>query len=394
MRHVSLVFFFILLRSQLIAQKEEQRSEIILLDSSLVQRDTSSKLAKVPSISKFKKFISKDRSFVISPELGRKPETGFLWGIYYMQLFRLSHKSDSLSRTSNVESYFDYTARQQILASIKNNIFFNKERFILKGENGYIKFPSLYWGVGNNSPLNSQELISYEMFTITQKLLCKIGHKYFAGAQYHYMDVSNVEYFEGNLFAQQNIPGSTGSINSGAGLVFLFDSRDNIINAYKGFYFEASMLTNPKVLGGQYQYDNITVDVRKYLSVSKKKVRILAFQGLLNYNSGNVPFRQMAAIGGDQIMRGYYTGRFRDNILMAGQAEFRFLVWKNLGFTTFISIGEVGTTFSDFTFKGTHYTVGGCLRFMINKKERMNIGADMGVGHQTNGVYLNFGEAF
>jgi outer membrane protein assembly factor BamA len=394
MRHISLLFIICLLRFQLIAQNGGERSEIIILDTNLVKSDTILRLPKVAPVSKFKKFISKDRSFVISPELGRKPETGLLWGIYYMQLFRLSHKNDSTSRTSNVESYFDYTARKQILVSIKNNIFFNKEKFILKGENAYIKFPSLYWGIGNNAPLNPQELISYKMFTITQKLLCKISKKYFAGIQYHYMDVNNVEYFDGNVFAKENIPGSAGSINSGAGLVFLYDSRDNIINAYKGFYFEASMLSNPKLLGGKYQYDNVTLDVRKYLPLSKKKVRILALQGLLNYNSGNVPFRQLAAIGGDQIMRGYYTGRFRDKILIAAQAEFRFLVWRNVGLTTFVSLGEVGATFSDFSLDDTHYTVGSCLRVMINKKERMNIGADMGVGYQTNGLYLNFGEAF
>ncbi len=388
MRHFLLAFFFLLIVFPLFSQEVEQREEINLLDSNTVRIDTSSKIAKTNFVTKVKKIIDKERNFIVSPEFGRKPETGLLTGLYYLQLFKLSHKNDTASRTSNVESYFDVTARKQILVSVRNNLLFKKERFILRGVNVYHKYPSLFWGIGNETP-NIQDLISYDIISINQKLVMKINKKYFAGLQYNYTEVNNVE----NV--QQYIPGANGSVTSGAGLAFLYDSRDNILNSYKGFYFDASFLINKKSLGGQYNYNNVVVDIRKFIPLSKNKVRILALQGLLNYNSGsNIPFSQMAVIGGDQIMRGYYTGRFRDKILVAGQAEFRFLAWKQLGFTTFISIAEVGPTFSALDLSGIHYTYGGCLRFMINKKEHLNIGIDTGFGYQTNGLYFNSGEAF
>ncbi len=376
------------------AQEEHSHGNIVVSDSSHTIIDTIANEARQGFITKVKNVISKERTFIIAPEFGRKPETGFLTGLYYLQLFKLTRELDSASRTSNVEAYFDYTERRQIIAQVRNNLLFKRERFILRGENVYTKFPSLFWGIGQHTTPEMQEAISFEMASITQRLVTKIGSRYFAGLQYHFMKVSNVQHTAGALFDQQSVPGATGSLTSGAGLVFLFDSRDNILNAYKGFYFDASILMNPKVLGGEYEFTNVTIDARKFIPLSRKNVRILALQALVNYNSGNVPFRQMAAMGGDQIMRGYYTGRFRDKILTAAQAEFRFLAWNRIGFTTFVAVAEVGPTFSAFNFNEVHYTYGGCVRFMINKKERLNIGIDTGFGRHTKGLYFNSGEAF
>jgi len=395
MRHFLLALLFFLIVFPLFSQEVEQREEINLLDSNIVKIDTASKIAKSTFVSKVKNIIHRENNFIVSPEFGRRPETGLLTGLYYLQLFKLSHKKDSLSRTSNVESYLDITARKQIIVSVRNNLLFKNEKFILRGINIYNKYPSLFWGIGDHSLPSVQELVSYNIISINQKLVMKINKKYFAGIQYNYTNVYNVIHPANDLFVQQSIPGANGSITSGTGLVFLYDSRDNIINSYKGFYLDASFLINQKSFGGQYNYNNVTVDVRKFIPLSKNKVRILALQGLINYNSGaEIPFSQMAVIGGDQIMRGYYTGRFRDKTSIAGQAEFRFLAWRKIGFTVFVAVAEVGPTFSTFDLSGVHYTYGGCFRYMINTKEHLNIGIDTGFGYQTNGLYFNSGEAF
>jgi hypothetical protein len=388
-----IMFFFIAQVSHLsmCAQEKEPDRNIILNDSLLAKKDS---IRKLGFVNKVKTFLAKERTFIIAPEFARKPETGFLTGVYYLQLFRLSPKSDTATRTSNVESYFDYTERKQIIAQIRNNLMFKKERFILRGENIYTKFPSLFWGVGTKTTVDMQEPISFEMASVSQRLVVRMGSRYFAGVQYQYQKVSNVQHIKGGLFDQYIIPGSQGSTTSGAGFVFLYDSRDNILNSYKGLYIDASVLFNQQAFGGEFFYNNVTIDIRKYISLSKKKVRVLALQALINYNDGNVPFRQMATMGGDMIMRGYYTGRFRDKVIAAAQAEFRFKVWKAIGFTVFTSIAEVGPKPETFNMNDIHYTIGGCFRFMINKVERLNIGIDTGFGYQTSGLYFNSGEAF
>jgi hypothetical protein len=388
-----LLFFFLFFLSVILHSLGQVKD----VDSSAVVKDTigsQGQKTRPSLILKIKKFIDKEHRFILAPEFGRKPETGFLTGVYFLRLFRLTSRSDSLTRTSNIEAYFDYTERRQIITEMKNNLIFKKERFILRGESGYTKFPSYFWGVGTQTTPDMKELVSFEMTYSKQRLVTKVDRKFFAGMQYGFMQVSNVQYVQGGVFDQQVIPGRFGSITSGAGLVLLFDSRDNILNAYKGLYIDASFLINRKQLGSQYDYDNVTIDVRKFISLSTTKVRILALQLLVNYNSGNVPWRQMATMGGDQIMRGYYTGRFRDKTILAGQAELRVLAWRKIGFTIFGAVAEVGPDFSTYNWNDVHYTVGICLRYMVNKKERLNIGIDTGFGYQTQGLYFNSGEAF
>jgi hypothetical protein len=378
-----LIIFFVLS----LDHSFSQNSDSLRISPSLVKADS----AKPTLYSRFTN-IFKDKSYVIAPELGRKPETGVLGGVFWLQVFSLSKHADSTTRKSNTESYIDYTEKKQILAQVKNNLIFKNERFFLKGENYYNKFPDLYWGIGPTTTPGMQQSVSYELTNITQRLLTRISTRYFAGIVYQYVNVSNVQYAHGGVLDSLNVSGTKGSTTSGVGFDFLYDSRDNILNSYKGLYLEVSGIYNQKEFGGNHYFNNYTIDLRDFINFGGRKV--LALQGLINYNTGDVPFRQMACLGGDMIMRGYYFGRFRDKLMVAAQAEFRFPVWRFVGLTAFVSGGEVAPNFGALDWPDLQYTVGLCLRIMINKSERLNMGIDSGIGKNTSGLYFNSGEAF
>ncbi len=358
-----------------------------MLTDTVIPKDSTKK-------SLYSKFttIFKDKSFVIAPEIGEKPETGFSGGIYYLQVFQLSRNADSSTRKSNTESYLDYTAKRQILAQVKNNLIFKNERFFIKGENFFNKFPDLFWGVGNQTTPEMQQSISYNLLSINQRFLGRLGSRYFAGLVYQYVNLNTVQYQKGGTLDTGKISGAGGSITSGVGFDFLYDSRDNILNAYKGLYVEFSSLYNTPSLGGNHFFTNYTLDIRDFINFGGRHV--LALQGLINYNQGDVPFRQMASIGGDMMMRGYYFGRFRDKLMLAAQAEYRFPVWKMIGLTAFVAVAEVAPDFAGLDLSDVHWTTGLCLRVMISKKERLNMGIDSGIGYKTSGLYFNSGEAF
>ena len=52
---------------------------------------------------------TKKRRFLLAPELGRTPQTGFYTGIYYLQLFKI--KGDTATRTSNIETFGTVTEK-------------------------------------------------------------------------------------------------------------------------------------------------------------------------------------------------------------------------------------------------------------------------------------------
>jgi hypothetical protein len=94
-------------------------------------------------------------------------------------------------------------------------------------------------------------------------------------------------------------------------------------------------------------------------------------------------------------MRGYFMGRYRDRHYLTAQAEYRRMVWWRLGFAAFAGAGEVfGSEGSDFRLSNLQWSVGGGLRLLFNRAERVNLRVDFGVGKSTTGLYFQLEEAF
>jgi outer membrane translocation and assembly module TamA len=108
-----------------------------------------------------------------------------------------------------------------------------------------------------------------------------------------------------------------------------------------------------------------------------------------------VPLRSLASFGGNNSMRGYYDGRYRDKDQLVFQAEYRIPVYGKWGVVVFGSTGDVSSKFTDYTFGDLKYSYGAGIRFAISKKEKLNLRLDYGIGQgNNNGLYFQLGEAF
>ena len=135
------------------------------------------------------------------------------------------------------------------------------------------------------------------------------------------------------------------------------------------------------------------VDARQYIPIGERNT--IAIQVAADFNLGNVPFHQMAMLGGLVRLRGYYEGRFRDRNAIVTQVEWRMMpvVWR-FGLTAFVAAGQVFDEFSNIRFDGIHWTAGGGIRYQLNKEERVHIRLDAGAGIDSWGIYFNVLEAF
>jgi outer membrane translocation and assembly module TamA len=108
-----------------------------------------------------------------------------------------------------------------------------------------------------------------------------------------------------------------------------------------------------------------------------------------------VPVRSLASFGGANRMRGYYDGRYKDLNQLLLQGEYRFpLVWK-LSAVAFAGTGSVAASFSEYALNDLKYSYGAGLRIPLDRKERLNMRLDYGIGQgKNNGFYLQLGEAF
>ncbi len=324
------------------------------------------------------------------PAVFYTPETRLGFGALVSGVFNLGEASTT--RNSNAQVLGAYTLNKQIILQTKHNIFSKGEKFVYNGELSYYDFPILYYGIGNDTKEEFEENLDYKVLIFRERILRKVKKNFFAGLQYRYSYLYDLIYEPEFLTSdEQRLESEVGN-NAGVGFSFIYDSRDNVLNASEGHFAEFSSFFHGSAINGDYQFNRYTIDLRKYIPLNESDV--LATQFFAELNTENTPFREMSLLGGETIMRGYYNGRFRDNQQIAMQAEYRKQIIPWIGVVAFGGIGDVAADLGGFDLGEFKYTVGGGLRLMVNKADRLNIRIDYGFGKETSGFYFAFAEAF
>jgi outer membrane protein assembly factor BamA len=331
------------------------------------------------------------KSFLIFPIAERSLETSWGFGQASVMFFR-PKISDSTTRTSDVSLLTMYTLKSQLILALNSNIFFPHENNILRFQSSYSYFPDHFWGLGNNTPATNDENFTQKQFFINPQFLKRIHKDFYLGLSYEFQHSSDVNYTAGGIFDQQNVVGRFGGQSSGIGPIITWDTRNSSYSPTQGLFAEMQYISFGKFLGSDFKFTLFNMDYRQYFPVNKKAV--FAMQAILNFGNGEVPFRKLAELGGSEMNRGYYSGRFTDKCQIAYQAEWRqFLFWR-LGVVGFASMGQVSPSSDKFSIDGFHYAWGGGLRFQISKKERLNLRIDYGMGQNTQAFNFQLREAF
>jgi len=323
------------------------------------------------------------------------PEESGIFGGGGFLLFHPSH-NDSLTRISNVQGSLYYTLKHQTITQPNYTIFTKRERFLFKGTFGFSLYPIYYYGVGNNTQTQNQQLISYDIITNDHTAFYKLRRFMYAGLGFRYYRMWNVTGGSGGILEETKPPGYNGYIASGLTVATTYDSRNNVITTSKGLNISISQTFHGYAFGGNYNFMRTLIDARKFITLfPKTRKNVLAFQFYSQLTPGNVPFNELGLMGGNMIMRGYYTGRFRDKDLAAAQAEYRRQLTKRFGFVVFAGVGEVAPRVGDFNFYNTKASYGGGLRFRVSKKHNVNLRGDYGIDNRGQGLlYFAIGEAF
>lgn len=330
---------------------------------------------------------------VLAPIISYSPETSWGAGVGAKFLFKLP-KSGPETRTSNTPVSVQYTLNHQLILYSGYTIFFPQERFILKGNIRYSNFPRLFYGIGNNTPASNEEVYAYRLFLFEPLLVKRVTGKLFAGGGFRYVAVTGVELAESSILTDSRVPGVRGARSTGVETALTYDTRDNVLNATSGMLGEATHGWYDERLGGNQRYELTKIDVRQYWRLFRHRADVLAVQGYGYFATGRAPLLEYGALGGGELMRGYYEGRYLDRCLVAGQLEYRRPLTRRFGVVGFVGAGRVADRLRDFAFSAIKPVVGGGLRFKIVKAENLNLRVDFGVGKNTQNFYFNVAEAF
>ncbi|MFY8003529.1 MAG: BamA/TamA family outer membrane protein [Chitinophagaceae bacterium] len=320
-------------------------------------------------------------------------ETGWSFGAVTAATYYIN-KKDTFSRTSNSELIALYSLKRQFVTALNGTQYFNHEKLILSEQISFSSFPDKFWGIGPNAKNEAEESYSFKQIYVNLHPWIKLGRSLFIGFPFEMQKLISVDYKPGGLLETQNIAGRDGYFIAGLGTSITYDTRNHAFTPNGGTYLQLFFNHFDDYLGSHYTYSNLVVDFRKYMPLSRKTV--LATQ--LNYFGvfGNqIPLRSLALLGGSNSMRGYHSGRFRDNQLLVAQAEWRHNFNKSLGIVFFGGLANVADSPGKFELRSIKHSFGGGFRFSLNKKERLNLRLDYGIGRDGNsGFYFQIGEAF
>lgn len=333
-------------------------------------------------------------SFRIYPTLAYSPETDLEIGLSTLYLFQA--KKDSNNRISELNAFTFFTLQSQYGLWLENAIYGHKDKWFILGRTRFQRFPLLYYGVGPNAAEDYPATIDANYFIARQRVLRKIAPDLFLGPQVDYQILFNthVQHHKDDPI-KDFPPGSSGSSNLGLGGAIVYDNRHNVLNVRKGLFAELGLLAYSDRFGSRYNFTGINADVRSYQPINRRSV--LALQLISNFYNGNVPFNQMALMGGETIMRGYYSGRYRDKNMIAGQAEYRILPFsfsKRVGATVFAGTAVVAPGIGSLRLDNLKLAGGAGLRYLLFPKKDIFVRLDIGVTKEGVGFYFFTGEAF
>lgn len=365
--------------------------KLIILSVVIIGLNTKSITAQNDSTKTVK---NKTFSYSFLPILLADPFIGFGYGALTNFNFLLGSKETT--RYSNAQAYVINTTNNQFAVQVNHQLFTNGEKYIIQGKLQYLNWPEYTYGLGANTNKNidndKNDLVKYKAIELEERVLYKLKKYNFLGLQYRLYNCWNIT-SDTTMFFEKNAIGKTNFIASGVGIHYIFDSRDNVQNAYNGKFLEVAINPYNKFLGSTQNWLNIRIDARTYYQFKTSKDLIFANRIIAEQAIGDVPYMIMPQTGRLFSTRGYAQGRYRGKLFLAYETELRANIWKFIGGVAFAGVSTLTET--DNTIKYLNPSYGAGLRFNINKLQRTNIRVDYARGINDNsGLYFQITEVF
>lgn len=341
----------------------------------------------------------KEGGWFAVPYAGYSPETEWAFGVAGLFYFYIEPPPKQKSRLSNFLPSVEFTTKEQMTIELDYDLYLDNDEYRFYGSTGYSKYPFLFYGIGNNTSEEDEESYTAKYFylesVVIKNIISKNGSGLNAGIRYDFRNDKISGTKDDGLLSSGNVTGHNGGIISGFGLTVNWDTRDNTFSTLNGEYLEINGSFFGKYFFSDYNFNIINFDARKFFGLQVfDTLHVAAFQFAVSSAAGEVPFYKLMTFGGDENMRGFFQGRFRDKTSFYLQGEYRLHVWWRIGLAAFGGLGEVSSKVSTFAINNLKAAYGLGLRFSIIPEERILARIDLGFSEGESKLYLSFNEAF
>lgn len=296
-------------------------------------------------------------------------------------------KDEQDKHHSSINSVLFGTTQRQLLLAVRPEIYINKN-YIIDGFLLYSDFKKQFYGTGNKSNVNDEENYINKAYGIGIGIQRKLLENLKFGIQYNFQDLSIKDKKAGGLLENY----TTDGLISGFGLKMSFDTRDSNIYAQKGYKLDISWLLYNNRFSSNFNYSETVIDFRNYIGISKNI--LFSYQFYARFLNGEPPVQMLSTFGGANHMRGFYSGRYVDNIVMLLQPEIKIKMTNVLQLAIFSGVGNVYNNLESVDLKQIKVASGLGLRIKLKDNPRINLRTDLGFSSESTGFYITILEAF
>ena len=329
------------------------------------------------------------KDLVIAPIPGRSPQLGWtltLAGGYFLE----SKKEDSDTSPSILGGFAMFAENGSTAYGGGANLHLLDDKLRVKIGAAYADLRYRFYGIGNDENRLGISLdILQEMPLYFTTATWRVWKKLYLGLGY---TGGTVDTSAKLIVPDPNLVNPLGELDIGAWMIPLeYDSRDHEQFPREGWKIDGRAMFYRKSSGGDFDAETYKVAVNHYRPLGEQNV--LASRAMVRYTGGNAPFFLLSTFGGSTDLRGYPSGRYRDQMMYAVQSEYRWQFSERWIFTGFAGFGEVAESLGDF---GDNYlpAAGLGVRFVLSKKHRVGLSADIATGKEGTEFYFGVGEAF
>lgn len=325
-----------------------------------------------------------DFSIIGGPHYASDTKLGL--GLVAAGLYR-TNRFDTITPRSNVSLFGDISTSGFYMIGIRGNHFFPMDRYRLDYSVYFYSFPSYFWGIGYQNQHIDSNKSKYKRLQAKAEVnfLARIAENLYAGPGIEYCFIQSKNPDNPALWLGQQLK----TTSLGYGLTLSYDSRDLTTNASRGIYLAAQQRFYPGATFNDYAFSSTEITASAYRKVWSGGIFATRIHGMFTY--GNTPWGMMAELG-DDAMRGYYKGRYRDKNDIDFVAELRQHVWRRNGIVVWAGAGTVFPRFEELRWKRILPEAG--IGYRWEFKDRVNVRLDFGIGRNSTGFLFGINEAF
>ncbi len=339
------------------------------------------------------------------PYVASSPSAGVKFGAVTNAHYRIGN--DPITKKSAGTISLAYTTKKQLFFYLRDLTYFSRNKWAADFDIRYNNNNEDTYGLGSGTKKDAKEQLDFNTIRTNVSLMYGILPTLYLGGGFNYnryYDIKGYEESSNDPYYQYNTSlniDPSQSIAAGYNISALFDTRDNIINAYSGVNARAVYSSLLRIFGSDQAWQHLWLEFRAFQSLTKNHRHRLAFWANASLIlDGDVPYMNLPATGYDLMGKssyGYTIGRFRGDKLVFGQLEYRVGLTNNdlLGAVLFGNATTVSAP--DNTVKLFQYVepAGGAgLRIKLNKFSRTNISVDYAIGKNSSGLYIDIAETF